>query len=98
MEEFCDCDPKVDCLFGPTPRMIELPRYDSEGAPAGVKDAAEDGGGGTAGVVVGCSPSPEKLKLGLPGVEGAGLDGGLESGTTNRCAMVSESRRGGSLM
>lgn len=45
-------------------RIMELPRYESEGAPAGVKDATEDGGGGPAGVVDGRSPkvgSPECL-------------------------------------
>lgn len=71
------------------PRMIELPKYDSDGAPAGVKDPAEDGGGGIPDVAPVFSPSPEKLKApGFAGVEGAGLAGGLESGTTNLCAMV----------
>jgi len=38
------------------PRMIELPIKESEGAPAGVKLLADDGGGGPAGVVDGFSP------------------------------------------
>lgn len=61
---------------------MELPRYDSDGAPAGVKEAWEDGGG-PAGVVDGLSPRKAKDVDGpesLPGVDGAGL----ESGTTNR--------------
>lgn len=61
---------------------MELPRYDSDGAPAGVKEACEDGGG-PAGVVEGQSPRNEKdipfLDF-LSGVDGAGL----ESGTMNR--------------
>lgn len=60
---------------------MELPRYESEGAPAGVKDAADEGGGGPAGVVDGLL-SPRKIPRTwgvLAGVEGSGLPGGLES-------------------
>lgn len=57
---------------------------ESDGAPAGVKVAADDGGG-PAGVVEGYSPMKEKpLSDLLSGVDGAGL----ESGTMKRCAMV----------
>jgi hypothetical protein len=57
-----------------------------------VKEATDEGGG-PAGVVEGLSPRNEKpLAWGLlSGVDGAGLEGGLESGTKNRCdAMVKE--------
>lgn len=62
--------------------------YDAVGAPAGVNDAADDGGG-PAGVVEGLSAKKEKP---VPrdgfrsGVEG--LPGGLESGTMNLKAMM----------
>lgn len=62
---------------------MELPKYDSEGAPAGVNEAADEGGGGgPAGVVDGC-PSMKRLL----GVAGALLSG-LLSGTRNRCDMA----------
>ena len=69
---------------------MELPRNEAVGAPAGVNDAAEEGGG-PAGVVEGLSPrneKPEPRGWFLSGVEGLGLAGGLESGTTNRYAMM----------
>lgn len=64
--------------------------YEADGAPAGVKEAAEDGGGGPAGVVEGLSARNEKPvpRPNLSGVDGAGLPGGLESGTMNREAMM----------
>jgi hypothetical protein len=49
------------------PLMMELPRYCAEGAPAGVKLAAEEDnfcGGGVAGVVEGWLPK-ERSKSGL---------------------------------
>jgi hypothetical protein len=63
--------------------------YESDGAPAGVKEAAEDGGG-PAGVVEGLSARKEKPvpRPFLSGVDGAGLAGGLESGTMKRDDMM----------
>ena len=55
---------------------MELPRYESEGAPTGVKEAADDGGGGPAGVVDGLSPKgylPDPKRWLLSGVEGGRL-------------------------
>lgn len=68
--------PKGTDFWSLTPRIMELPRYESEGAPAGVKEAAEDGGGGPAGVVEGLSPNiglPEPNRCPLSGVEGGRL-------------------------
>lgn len=66
---------------------MELPKHDSEGAPAGVNDATDDPGG-AAGVVDGLSPIKEYVipssAARLPGVDGAGL----ESGTMNRDAIL----------
>ena len=91
MLDCCDCDAKLGGFCSVTPRMMELPRYDSDGAPAGVNDAAEDGGGGPAGVVEGLAPKLKPPRCGVfSGVEGAELPGppGLESGTMNLLAMV----------
>lgn len=61
---------------------MELPRYEAEGAPAGVKLAAEEGGGGPAGVVEGLSP---KKLIELPRELRSGVEGGeLSPGTSNR--------------
>ena len=69
------------------PRIIELERKASDGAPAGVHEAFV--GGGPAGVVVGSSPGAKKLREFFFGVKGSGLEGGgLESGTANRKAMA----------
>jgi hypothetical protein len=72
-----------------TLRITELDKKVSDGAPAGVKEAAEDGGG-PAGVVEGSFPKsefPPPLEF-LFGVRGAGLDpAGLES-IANLCAIV----------
>lgn len=81
--------PKLRGFVSVIPRMKELPMYESDGAPAGVNEAAEDGGG-PAGVVEGLSarnekPVPRPL---LSGVDGAGLAGGLESGTMKRDAIM----------
>lgn len=60
-----------------------------DGAPAGVVEATEDGGGGPPGVVVGCSGRNEK-PVPRGGVDGAGLPGGLLS-TINLAAMMQKS-------
>jgi hypothetical protein len=52
--------PKLRGLVSVIPCNKELPMYETEGAPAGVKEAAEDGGGGPAGVVEGFSARKEK--------------------------------------
>jgi hypothetical protein len=55
-----------------TPRIKELPRYEADGAPAGVKLAAEEGGGGPAGVVdtwLAANMSNEPLRSGVEGGE-----------------------------
>jgi hypothetical protein len=53
---------------------MELPRKESEGAPAGVKLPADDGGG-PAGVVEGSLP---EKRLDLPLEYRSGVDGGEE--------------------
>ena len=57
-----DPDENVACLPEPVvmPRMMELPRYESDGAPAGVK-LPTDEGGGPAGVVEGSFPKAKTL-------------------------------------
>jgi hypothetical protein len=71
-----------------TPRIMELPRYEADGAPAGVKLAAEEGGGASAGVVDGLAPKkltdpPRELREGVEGGE-------LSLGTSNRLDMFVE--------
>lgn len=68
---------------------MELPKNELVGAPAGVNDAADDGGG-PAGVVEGLSPRKEKPVSRPEFLSGvAGLPGGLESsGTMNLYAMT----------
>lgn len=58
-----------------------------DGAPAGVVEATEDGGGGPPGVVVGCSGRNEKP---VPRAGVDGLPGGLLS-TINLAAMMQRS-------
>lgn len=72
-----------------TPRMMELPRYEAEGAPIGVKLAADDGGGGPAGVVEGLVANISNDRLELR----SGVEGGELSGTANRLAMVDEASK-----
>lgn len=74
-----------------TPRMMELPRYEADGAPAGVKLAAEDGGGGPAGVVDGLlanmsNERPCELRSGVDGAE-------LSLGTSKRDDMFGKLER-----
>jgi hypothetical protein len=54
--------------------ILELPRKDEGGGPAGVNDPAEDGGGGPAGVVEGFESPKENC---LPSFR-SGVDGGLD--------------------
>jgi hypothetical protein len=63
--------------------------YETDGAPAGVVEATEDGGGGPPGVVEGWSGRNEKSvpRPNFAGVAGAGLLGGLLS-TINLEAMM----------
>jgi hypothetical protein len=68
--------------------MMELPRYEADGAPAGVKLAAEDGGGGPAGVVDGLVANMSndrswELRSGVDGAE-------LSLGTSKRNDMTRE--------
>ncbi len=56
--------------------IIELPRNDEGGGPAGVKEPAEDGGG-PAGVVEGFEAPKAKTLLPLFDLR-SGVDGGLE--------------------
>lgn len=79
-----------------TPRMMELPRYEAEGAPAGVKLAAEDGGGGPAGVVDGLlanmsNERPWELRSGVEGAE-------LSLGTSKRYDISWKVEEEGALM
>lgn len=53
--------------------IIELPKADDGGGPAGVNDPVDDGGG-PAGVVEGFAPNEKALVDFLSGVEGAGLE------------------------
>jgi hypothetical protein len=67
---------------------MELPRYEAEGAPMGVKLGADEGGGGPAGVVDGLVANISNDRLELR----SGVEGGELSGTANRLAMVNEAR------
>jgi hypothetical protein len=62
---------------------MELCKKEGEGSPAGVKEGADDGGGGPAGVVLGCSPVKEKKALGAPRWLRCGVAGELGSGSLN---------------
>jgi len=75
-----------------TPRMMELPRYEADGAPAGVKLAAEDGGGGPAGVVDGllANISKERSWELRSGVDGAELSLGTSKRNDMLCCVVLE--------
>jgi hypothetical protein len=50
--------PKLRGLVSVIPCIMELPKNEAVGAPAGVKEATEEGGG-PAGVVEGLSPRKE---------------------------------------
>jgi len=68
---------------------MELPRYDADGAPAGVNDCEADGGG-PAGVVEGSFPNANRSLLPrefLFGVKGTLL---VESSKLNRPAMAND--------
>ena len=77
---------KVRGFEAVVPRPIELPRYEAEGAPAGVKLPAEDGGG-PAGVVEGSLPRNgfDRPREFLSGVEGGEE---LPAGNWNRFDIV----------
>lgn len=74
----------------------ELPKMDDGGgAPAGVNEFVEDGGG-PAGVVEGCGKRLLNSALGLPREDRreSGVEGGLEeSGTANRPDMATGRNR-----
>lgn len=63
---------------------MELPRYEAVGAPTGVKLAADDGGGGPAGVVDGLVANMSKDRVELR----SGVEGGELSGTAYRLAIA----------
>lgn len=84
LEELLFCAVRLGRLGGlvsDAPRMMELSRNEVVGAPAGVKLAAEDGGGGPAGVVDGLSANMlnEALRELRSGVEGAELSLGTSN-------------------
>lgn len=62
-------DVRWDCCELVMPRIMELPRKEGDGAPAGVKECEAEGGG-AAGVVVGSVPKANlPAREGLSGVE-----------------------------
>lgn len=74
-------------LLAPVMAPMELWRNEGDGSPMGVKEGAEDGGGGPAGVVDGWSPKakgePPPPPLPAPRRFCCGVAGELDSGTLN---------------
>jgi hypothetical protein len=87
----------VDLAVPVTPRIMELPRYDAEGAPAGVKLPVDEGGGSPPGVVEEVAAPSKQKRLPRPpapppkrppGVAGDEKSSSSSSGTENLLGMV----------